>query len=712
MTQLNPELFTSFQSALDALEQLSIIQDTTAAQKTTGTLDSVPVELKLRILHLSNLETCLALSESCDTYRRLWRSLDKELVREKVLRRVPWFQLNEGSTGLTTWDQCAKLLVARTRKSLEECDGWRLIKSTQSFLTENRVSHHRIDPTDVTFEAEARKKMNPMFANEIIYTATDQSLQGTKLRRADMTLELKTLVAQRGHSDVEEEEYSVVFTDTEVTAPSGLKLRHVDPDGEVGVANENDHLLHIRYTTDTPLEGPLDDDPRALIDGVIHKASHPRDPHGCLIIDPETLIMQQTPDQESMPLINLLPGDGGALIARFTYSLHVSCHLTYIEPTAELRHVILCAIPYPDYGGFDAFDHHYQPFCVFYNGFLYYLHEGRFMRLWVDLGYQKELKMSQWVRVRIGHDTLVQKTSTRALTAFNTLMPTVGTLALQQDLYGDHGIVQGDKNQAMDRFVTVRRASGVAVGDLLTGKTYFCKVPKTGYQTVIPYISNKKKKTVGFYSFSPLISYQLQNNLASLFKDNMPFMDLNGLYQHYLHMAEDFNINNISKYQPIVSRVDKKGKKDWYLHPRRVDDTVYAFKDFASEYTNIDGGNVELKFHPEKETDTEDWDCGKGHGREHEEYELDSDGEDDNSNDSDNGKSPAQLRAKYNGKLPSMHYKRGKRDGLRGKEDTRYDKQDYYKGYHEGYRARFGYTDPNDRDDYWGSNPKHGKWCL
>lgn len=677
----------------------------------TGTLDSVPVELKLQILQLSNLETCVALSESCDTYRRLWRSLDKGLVREKVLRRVPWFQLNEGSTGVTTWDQCARLLVTRTRKSLEETDGWRLIKSTQSFLTENLVSHHRIGPTNVTFSPDARKKMNPMFANEIIYTATDQSLQGTKLRRGDMTLELKTLIAQKGDIDVEQEEFSLVLTDPTVTSPSGVKLRHVDPDGEVGVADENDHLLHIQYTTDDPLEGPLDDDPRALIDGVIHKASHPRDPDGCLIIDPETLIMQQTPDQECMPLINLFPGDGGAVIARFSNSKYVSSHLTYIEPTPDLRHVILCAIPFPEYGGFDAFDHHDQKFCVFYNGFLYYLHEGRFMRLWVDLGYQKELKMSQWVRVKIGHDTLAQKTSTRALTAMNTLMPTVGTLALQQDVYGIHGIVQGDNNQAMDRFVTVRRAVGAAVGDLLTGKTYFCKVPRSGHQTVIPYISNKKKMTVGFYSFSPLISYQLQNNLQSLFMEGMRFMDLNGLYQHYLHMADNFNIINSSKYQPIVSRLNKKNKKDFYLHPRRVNDSVYAFKDSAKEFTNVDGNEAELKFQKDKETDTEDWDCGHGPGREHEEYDLES-GDDENPDDSDNGKSPAQLRAKYNGKLPSVQYKRGKRDGLKGREDTRYDKQDYYKGYHEAYRKRFGYTDPRDRDDYWGSNPRHGKWYL
>ena len=184
-------------------------------------------------------------------------------------------------------------------------------------------------------------------------------------------------------------------------------------------------------------------------------------------------------------------------------------------------------------------------------------------------------------------------------------------------------------------------------------------------------------------------------------------MDLNGLFAHYLQLARQHNINDISKYKPVVSRLEREGhfKDDFYLCPRRVGAT-YAFKDSASEFTNIENSILELQ--EDKDTDTDDWDCGHGTGRDDDEHHVDvSDGE-----DSDNGLSPAQLRNKHNGKLPSLHYKKGKSDGLKGRRDTRYDKQDYYKGYHEAVRRRFGFTDPNDKDDYWGSNPKHGKWYL
>lgn len=716
MAQVDPELFTSFQSALDALEKLSVINDTDTANQTTGTLDSVPVDLKLKILRLSNLETCLALCDSCASFRKLWKSLDKTLVRERVLRRVPWFQLNEGSTGLTTWDQCARKLVARTKQCMKErkgvldTKGMVLIKSLESQFAANIVSHQRIDPTDVTFDHEARQKMKPMFPDASVFTTRDSCQQGTKLKLMNMTLDLTTL---KGTKERNELNPLAVPIEYRLKTASGIELRHVKQKGRIGIVAENDHLIHVKYSsTNRPFVGykKKGDElhQKALIDTIIHKASHPRDPDGCLIIDPDNLIITQAKTYYTLPLINLLPGSAGALIVRWTEEELVSPYLGYIEPNEELRHVIICAVPFFGYGGFMSFEYPQQQFHVTYNGWLYYMHEGRFIQLWVDFGCQKMLKLNPKIRAELAHDTLAQKTDTRALTAINVFNPMIGTFAIQAELFGTHGIIQGDKNQGLDRFVTLRRSHGHIVGDLLTGRTYVCKNPEDDRQISIPYISNKKKKTVGFYSFSTYMSDMLDKEIELMDQNKKPSpasLDFNDKYKRCL---ENHTIASL-KYVVMEPYCDcDPNKPDFYLYPRRVHPADSSFADKHHEFTNIDG-EVELEMDEDKETDDEDWDCGHDYGRVCDVYDIDSS---EGEYDSDRGKSKAQLNIKYKGKLPSVYERRGKMDGARGRPDTRYNNQEYYKAYHRAHRRRFGYKDDDDEDDYWGSNSNHGPWYL
>ncbi|KAG5358634.1 hypothetical protein CJU89_5271 [Yarrowia sp. B02] len=673
MEKINPELFSSFQSALDALEQLSIIQDASAIMK--GNLDSVPEDLKLRILEMCDLETCLELSDSCKTYRKLWASLDKTFVCERVLKRVPWFQLNEGSTGLTSWDKCARVLVDRSARCLTESDDIRdrggtvLIKSLEMAGVGNIFAHQRVDATDVT-ENELREQMKPIFPDDVIETLRGQSMVGTKLNFYEMVLDVKTMLASRTETplaDVHPAERTA-----RATSPSGLVLRHVDPEEDVAVVDENDNLIHITYSTSKPYMDPEEcGEIRAGIDGIIHKASHERDEEGCLVIDPEKLVIKQAKDELCVPLFNLLPGSAGALITRFTSTVNVSPYFGYIEPTADLRHIILCAVP-PAVGGYHGYDHFNQKFCVIYNGYLYYLFEGRFVQLWVDFGFQKQLKINSTIRKDIGHESLPQKTDARALVSMNAFFPMLGTFAIPTEVYKLLGIIQDDKNQGMDRFVTLRDACGLVVGDLLTGATYVCKNRKSDRQLVIPYIDNKKRKTVGFYSFSPYHSSRLADLMIRMYNQNIVSEDLNLRYDCMHGTPEEhkeYELNILNPYHPPRSR------KDFWAYPRKV---KYAFVDEASDFFVEDDELVE----PEEE-DVDDWDCGTDIGRHY-----------------------------HNAKKSKEHFKKGKRDGDRGRPDTRYNKQEYFMGYHEAYRYKFGYEDPNGIDDYWGSNPKHGKWYL
>lgn len=723
---LDSDLFTSFQLALGALEQLAIINHTNTANATTGNIETVHVDLKLHILRLSNLETCLALSQSCSTYRKLWESLDKTLVREKVQKRVPWFEINEGSTGLTNWDQCARVLVSRTKKALSEKEdlvereGRILMKSVEMTTCANVTVPIRVDSVDVTFDPELRMNMKPMFPDANLQTLIKQDIKGTNLRQKKISLDLKTLKATTGTSEPwQDDEPQIKERNNRVSAPSGIELRHSDPKGFVCVVKENDHLLHIKYSTDRPWVG-VDDkghkkNKRADIDGVVHKDSHEHDEDGCLIIDPASLIIQQAEKDVAQPLINLLPGNAGALIARFTDHILVSPYLGYIEPTPELTHVIICAVPYPGYGGFMSFESSSQQFCVTYNGYLYYLHEGRFTQMWVDLGVRKRLKLRSHVRKYLGHHTLVQKYETRALTCANVFFPMIGTFAIQIDIFGYHGIVQGDKNQGLDRFVTLQRAYRCVVGDLLTGRTYFCKNPKMSRQFSIPYIDNKKKKTVGFYSFSPYVTAQLTMNLMDMERTGRKTADYNLKYEtEYMDSARRELVAIAHNYMPDEDFEEfadnDPDKKHFYQYPRRIVTGELAFGDRYEEFTNIDGDHEELQLQSDKETDYEDWDCGHDLARCSSEYEMDSD---EGEFDSDSKLTVAQLNKKYKGKVPSAYYRQGVLDGKRGRPDTTYHlKMDYYKGYHAAHRMRFGFTDPKDKDDYWGSNPHHGEWYL
>ncbi|KAG5358642.1 hypothetical protein CJU89_5280 [Yarrowia sp. B02] len=383
----------------------------------------------------------------------------------------------------------------------------------------------------------------------------------------------------------------------------------------------------------------------------------------------------------------------------------VSPYLGYIQPNDELTHIILCAVPYIGYGGDMSFDISCQQFAVTYNGYLYYLHEGRFTLLWVDLGYQKLLKMKSQVRAQIAHNTLAQKTDTRALTAINAFVPPMGTFAPQVELFRNHGIVQGDKNKGCGRFVTLRRAYGHMVADLWSGKTYVCKTSKDARSLAIPYISNKKKRTVGFYTFSPFISHFLSIKLDQMHENKAP-LDLASAYDSAIrrHSVASKSYPEIDPYYDA-----DPDKVDFFKYVRRIHPSHPLFSDTPTEFTNIDAGE-ELKLHEGHMTDEEDWDGGDETGRSHPDHDISSSSE--NEYDSDQGKDPVQVRAKYGGKLPSVYQKKGKIDGKRGRPDDRYNNQAYYKAYHKAYRERFGYVDNDDKDDYWGSNPDHGPWYL
>ncbi|QNP95077.1 YALIA101S10e03774g1_1 [Yarrowia lipolytica] len=80
----------------------------------------VPAEIQQMFLQDLCLASLVALHDACREFRTLLASLDGSVIREKVTERVPWMEIGQPGTGLSSWMDCARLIVAR-RQSMISC---------------------------------------------------------------------------------------------------------------------------------------------------------------------------------------------------------------------------------------------------------------------------------------------------------------------------------------------------------------------------------------------------------------------------------------------------------------------------------------------------------------------------------------------------------------------------------------------------------------
>lgn len=118
-------------------------------------------ETKLQLFALVDLETCLPLSQTCRSFHDLWKSLDESLVRQKVLQRVSWLNLNESVIKLNSWNTCAKVIVSRTKTSLSTTSEWRVIDDIRAAM-EPPSKENRCVPWN--FMDERHQSDTPIFA--------------------------------------------------------------------------------------------------------------------------------------------------------------------------------------------------------------------------------------------------------------------------------------------------------------------------------------------------------------------------------------------------------------------------------------------------------------------------------------------------------------------------------------------------------------------
>lgn len=445
-------------------------------------------EVLTQVYKACNLETCVELSEVSKAHRELWRSLDSTMVREKVLERAPWFSLDESAsgTGLDTWHKCALMVINRTEQSLDARNKMLyVIKHLQVAVTLCRNKVEMVKPVDVSTDHKLRESMDPMFdgySDSHIDVLDDGTSQGTKLMAVGCEVDLKTLKVKPNKFEADPNiRYSEIKD--EAVSPSGLKVRHEMRGNWIRVVDENEHLIHVRMKGVEILP----------TDVLVHKETHEKDENGTFIVSfhespyyPGQIVPADDIDEE-VSLVSLLPS-GGALVVTNPYGHPEIQYLAYVEPLPGLPRVLLCFVPLGMGFKNNYTESECSRFSVCYDGYLHVYFEGRFLRLWVDLGRRASFDPAN----KRDKTLMTEELHGQALTVWDRDFPAIGTLNGQVE----YAVTPTWVSTSSDgRYVTVGAAEGRLVGDLLTGVTYCSDVDGLS----IPFM-DKKNDRPGFYT--------------------------------------------------------------------------------------------------------------------------------------------------------------------------------------------------------------------
>lgn len=468
-------------------------------------------DILLQIFRLCDLESCLALSETCRANRLLWMALDETLVRQKVLERVPWFKL-EGT--FKYWIQCALVLVKRSNGPLDRFQpNQYLIRSLEVpiYLSNNNAKMEPVE--DITEKDEFRKTMTPLFKEPIKCKSSldhDFETQGTTVvwnkDKSAMEMDLKTMfVKKRTETGRPKRKFSK-STDRD-TAPSGVQVRvEHELEAYIEVIDENDNILQVCvYLQKRSRWGAPEDfswNSNVVAHILVHKESHAKDADGTIVVTPnKDKPSYFSRDYTQQGLVNLLPGSGGALVTRECDGLIEESYLAYVEPKEGLPLVYLFSVPWLSSESCYYYSSCDIKFFVSYHGYFFFYFEGRFVRLWIDLGVKAPLDLC------LGDRNLMTYGTDRALVVWNRNVPTIGTFCQHTMRIVTHGISQNGP------WVTVTDAQGRCVGNLATGETFFALNWGRGFgELVIPYLA---ANTVRFTFFRSEVVKKLHDEMRT-----------------------------------------------------------------------------------------------------------------------------------------------------------------------------------------------------
>lgn len=610
-------------------------------------MDILPRELRRSIFDLCDLESLVSLRQANRFFYNALEDFDDTLIRDKVIKRAPWFE-----TGFDrdNWMQCARLIVNRSAAVLNGMD-----YETEWFLVKDIRAAMRISPETTYVKPDNFHKMTSesklMFPDSLLRAPGKYHVKGSKLLVKGLEMDLSTrLTDAYDEYDPDNMVPPLPSSKPEVTSPSGLKLQSHDKKTRIRVLDENDKLLLVRIRQ----EGDRATDTLARtrdVEHIVHKESCPRDDDGVLIIDRKNLLTIGAIATHGVSVIKLLPGAGGALVNMY-YNEGWS-YLAYVEPTKDLRHVVICFVPCI-HRTVSMEETKTRPNnYIFYDGFFFFYFGGRLFRLWVDLGYETRIPRRQVPDNR----RLPQPYDTQCLTGCHPFYHAMGTFC-EQDLDMDrHTLVQGSKEQGLDHYVTVRRSGGYVVGDLKTGHTWQVNEFCPQRQLMIPYLEKGKVK---FFTMDHRLCGLMQMKLGELYPQRHERFDWSSIYSRIvshpaitqpdesrfprleLYYSDDgeanpadfgpyldrsvFHCGDACYNEPEDYETAEHHEKNWedYVFPREEDDDLYGYDDDFDdddEFDEYEEWEDEEEF--EDDDDVEEYDDEDGEVEEDEEVEED-----------------------------------------------------------------------------------------
>lgn len=151
----------------------------------------LPNEIGLQILQDCDLESCLAFGESLSSINALLRSLDTTLVRERVLERVPWMELDGSEEAFKTWLACARVVRARNRATQVQGSSWISGSDLNTLFPLCKPKEVFVDP--VNAQGALPESIQPVFRSSKIGNDLGFSLKGEDVYFEGVKLSLKSL---------------------------------------------------------------------------------------------------------------------------------------------------------------------------------------------------------------------------------------------------------------------------------------------------------------------------------------------------------------------------------------------------------------------------------------------------------------------------------------------------------------------------------------
>lgn len=517
----------------------------------------LPDDILVNVFSEADLESCVALSHVTTSSYAVWTALDPTVVRSKVLERVPWFSLG---TDFSSWAKCALAVVSRTRRALaaeyasdlDEDLGDRdvLIKTMAVPLSLSRNNVVEVSSVDISrITAERRLSLNPLFPDQRIQTTVGKYAvwEGTKLLSTKNALDLSTMDISKSDYDRWTRPKPPTLTNTAVSC-SGVQVRNLDPNGTVEVLSENETFVLARISTS---HGP------AVQLFLTTSRKHEVDP------EKESSLRLYKEDHNETGMINLLPVRGALMYKLCDDIFTAKSQLLYVDATTISTRLAICELP--RFQQEVPFYSDYQQFFVSYDGYLFLFYEGRFQRLWVDLGFTTPYKT--------------------ALCSWNQSFPAIGSILDSRQAVMEEGmefrIMQGHR-ELNRRYVGIR-GTGRIVGDLKTGKTYFAKDAATADQFGIPFVNDED--ALGFYTCEKRIMDVLETRFGEVIDGKSNDTSLAAFFEHLCRKDVEGKLKRAKKLKKMQRRRTKKdlGKDELNLNNQWHVDDYYRDFDWPLE---------------------------------------------------------------------------------------------------------------------------------